>query len=117
MDNQEAVMMNAAQGAAVAAFASMLAIPGSNFSAAAQSNTEVAIDRYSCRELLRESGTDRDVAVAFIHGYILGKSGATKLDVQKLRKETNVFIERCLDSPQAGALDTALKSGMGSSDR
>jgi hypothetical protein len=112
----KAVQMNAAKATAVAALASIAAI-AVPFSPAAQPKTEVEIDRYSCRELLRESGTDRDVAVAFIHGYILGKAGMTTLNVETLRQHTNVFIERCLDSPQAGALDTMVKSTAGSAGR
>lgn len=107
-------MMNAVRGAAVAAFGSISAI-FALAPAAAQPKTEVTIDRYSCRELLRESGTDRDVAVSFIHGYILGKAGATKLNIETVRKHTNQFIERCLDNPQAGALETMIKVGADSS--
>jgi hypothetical protein len=79
-------------------------------SALAQSKSELTVENYSCRDLLRESGTERDVAIAFMHGYILGKSGAPAFDVDALRKQSAVFIERCLDNPQARALDTMVKA-------
>jgi hypothetical protein len=71
---------------------------------------DISIETYSCREILREAGPERDVAVAFIHGYILGKAGASKLQIAALRKQTSMFIERCLDNPQASALESMLKS-------
>src|SRR4051812_19579264 len=82
-------------------------------SAHAQDKTEISTDRYSCRDLLRDSGADRDVAIAFLHGYIFGKTGATNLNVEAMRKESAAFIERCLDNPQANALATMLAIGNG----
>ena len=76
----------------------------------AQDKTSIVIDRYTCRELLRESGSDRDVAIAFMHGYILGKAGATTINVETLHKQSAAFIDRCLDNPQAPALTTMLGS-------
>ena len=74
---------------------------------------EVTVETYSCRDLLRESASERDVAIAFMHGYILGQSGAPKFDVETLRKQSAVFIERCLDDPRQPALETMRKSGAG----
>jgi hypothetical protein len=85
-----------------------LAVASPFGSAVAQN--EISIVGYSCREILREAGAERDIAVAFLHGYILGKAGATQLDIDGLRKQTKIFIERCLDNPQASALDSMLKS-------
>ena len=44
---------------------------------------------------MRERGPDRDVAIAFLHGFMLGKSGQTRFDLEKLHKESDAFIERC----------------------
>jgi len=93
------------------ALAASLAVAPALHSARAQQ--EITIDSYSCREILRETGPERDVAVAFLHGYILGKAGAATLNIEGLRKQTGVFIERCLDNPQASALDSMVKSGTG----
>jgi hypothetical protein len=94
----------------IIAFASMAAAVACLPEANAQNKGELAIESYRCKDLLRESGTERDVAVAFLHGYILGRAGAQKFDVDTLRKQTAAFIERCLDNPQGRALDTMLQS-------
>jgi hypothetical protein len=82
---------------------------------AAENKGEVVIESYSCRDLLREAGPEREVAVAFLHGYILGRSGVPKFDVETLRKQTAAFIERCLDDPRQPAVDAMRKSGAGAS--
>lgn len=44
--------------------------------ALAQSNTARTVDQYSCKDVMREHGGNRDVTIAFLHGYLLGKSEA-----------------------------------------
>ncbi len=48
---------------------------------------------------MRESGANRDVAIAFLHGFLLGKSGASNFNVEILRKQSDQFIETCLEKP------------------
>jgi hypothetical protein len=45
------------------------------------------------------------VAIAFLHGFIVGKSGDNKFNVETLRKQTDAFIERCLENPGLKAFD------------
>ena len=52
---------------------------------------------------------DRDVAIAFLHGFLLGKSGGAKFNLDVLHKQSNDFIERCLDNPGERALDAMSK--------
>ena len=59
--------------------------------------------------ILRESGSNRDVAIAFLHGFLLGKSGATTFNLETLKKQTDAFLERCLDNPHDKAVDTMMK--------
>ncbi len=73
--------------------------------ASAQDKGDRAIAQYSCKDVMRESGGNRDVAVAFLHGFILGKSGGTAFNIEILRKQTDAFIERCLDNPGMKAVD------------
>ena len=58
---------------------------------------------------MRESGTNRDVAIAFLHGFLLGKSGSTKFNIDALHKHSTDFIERCLDNPNEKAIDAMSK--------
>lgn len=66
---------------------------------------ERTIAQYSCKDVMRESGGNRDVAIAFLHGYLLGKSGGTAFNVETLRRQTDAFMERCLDNPALRAAD------------
>lgn len=63
------------------------------------------VEQYSCKDVMRESGGNRDVAIAFLHGFMLGKSGGTSFNVETLRKQTDAFIERCLDNPGRKAVE------------
>lgn len=73
--------------------------------ALAQDKGDRTVEQYSCKDVMRESGGNRDVAIAFLHGFLLGKSGRTAFNVETLRKETDAFIERCLDHPAQRAVD------------
>jgi hypothetical protein len=64
-----------------------------------------SVEQYACKDVMRESGGNRDVAIAFLHGFLLGKSGGSGFNVETLRKETDAFIERCLDNPALKAID------------
>ena len=68
-----------------------------------------AIEQFSCKEVMRERGPDRDVAIAFLHGFLLAKSGVTKVDLALLHKQSDAFIERCLDNPAESALEAMTK--------
>ena len=78
-------------------------------SAQAQSQADRTIEQYKCKDVMREPDGNRAVAIAFLHGYLLGKSGDSKFNVEVLEKQTDSFIEQCLDSPQAMAEDVMLK--------
>ncbi len=62
------------------------------------------ISNYFCKDVMRMSGPDRELALAVLQAFILGKKGASKFDLQKLTDATNEFIEYCLDNPNDNAL-------------
>ena len=68
-----------------------------------------AVDQYTCKDVMREHGGNRDVTVAFLHGYLLGKSGRSTFNLDELHKQTSAFIERCLDNPAERAVDAMAK--------
>ena len=72
----------------------------------AQNAKDRSVEQYSCKDIVRESGADRDVAIAFLHGFLLGKSGSSKFNLDDLHKQSTDFIERCLDNLAERALDT-----------
>lgn len=73
--------------------------------ASAQDAKDRTIEQYTCKDVVRESGQDRDVAIAFLHGFVLGKSGSSKFNLDALHKQSSDFIERCLDNPAEKAVD------------
>lgn len=81
-----------------------LAIPAS-----AQDGKDRNIEQYACKDIMRESGASRDVAIAFLRGFLLGKSGGTKFNIDVLHKQSDEFIERCLANPDEKAMEAMTK--------
>jgi hypothetical protein len=59
-----------------------LALAATTLAGASQLSTALAqdpqtrtIEQYTCKDIMREAGADRDIAIAFLHGFLLGKSG------------------------------------------
>jgi hypothetical protein len=75
----------------------------------AQGVNSRSIEQYTCKDVMREHGANRDVTIAFLHGFLLGKSGGAKFDLDILHKQTSDFIERCLDNPAERAVDAMSK--------
>jgi len=67
------------------------------------------IEQFACKDVMRETNASREIAIAFLLGWLLGTSGATKFNVEVLEKQTNASIEECLDSPQSKASDVMAK--------
>jgi hypothetical protein len=75
----------------------------------AQAQPDRTIEQFKCKDVMREPDQNREVAIAFLHGYLLGKSGDSKFNVEILEKQTDAFIDQCLDNPQAEAEEVMLK--------
>jgi hypothetical protein len=100
------MIMTYAHSTVVSAFVLIALGTGTGF---AQDKRERSVDQYSCKDIMRESGPSRDVAIAFVHGYLLGKANGTTFDPDKLHQQTEAFISRCLDNPNEKALDAMMK--------
>ncbi len=81
---------------------------GGTWASAQNANTR-NVDQYSCKDIMREHGDNRDVTIAFLHGFLLGKSGSSNFDTDVLHKQTGAFIEYCLDHPGEKAMDAMAK--------
>ena len=77
----------------------------SGSTALAQPQMDRTVDLYQCKDVMRESGANRDVAIAFLHGFLLGKSNTASFNLDVLEKQTGAFIERCLNNPNEKAID------------
>ena len=85
------------------------AIAGLPITANGQAADDRTIEQFACKDVMRESGQSRDTAIAFLHGFILGKSGQSGFSLEKLTQQTDAFIEQCLDNPNDKAIDTMMK--------
>lgn len=65
---------------------------------------------YTCKDVMLFSGKDRDVAIAVLHGFILGKSGSTTFNTDDLSAGTDKFTDYCLDHPTSKALESMEKA-------
>jgi len=61
---------------------------------------------FSCKDIMRLSGEDREVALAIAHGYVLGKKGKTQYSIDALAQITDKFLDHCLDNPKDNALSS-----------
>jgi len=75
----------------------------------AQDAKDRTIEQYICKDVMRESGANRNVAIAFLHGFLLGKSGSSKFNLDVLHKQNEDFVERCLTNPDEKAIDAMSK--------
>ena len=57
-----------------------------------------------CKDVMILSGDDRDIAIAFAHGYMLGKKNTTRFVPEELAVATDKFMDYCLDHPAENAL-------------
>lgn len=64
------------------------------------------LNDYSCKDVMRFSGEHREVAIALLHGYFLGKQEKTAFNTETLAGRTDRFMDHCLDNPSAKALDS-----------
>ena len=71
---------------------------------AAESLGQGDLSGHTCKDVMRLSGEDREIALALVHGYVLGRKGTTKYDVEVLAEITDRFIDYCLDNPKDNAL-------------
>lgn len=76
--------------------------------ASAQESLNRKVDQYKCRDVMRESGPNRDIAIAFLHGFLLGKSTGQDFNLDTLHKQTESFVEQCLSNPDSKALDAMI---------
>ena len=92
------------------ASALLLSVIGTN-PTFAQEKADRTVDQYTCKDIMRESGPSRDVSIAFVHGYLLGKANAKAFNITKLHQQTDAFINRCLDNPNEKAVEAMMKVG------
>lgn len=100
-------MIRAKIAAVTAVALAVLSFAGMNALAAEPSSAVVNdLRSNSCKDVMRLSGADRDIALAFVHGYSLGKRDTTRFDIDRLAEITDRFLDYCLDHPSENALQS-----------
>jgi hypothetical protein len=107
---QELAMSKSVCNLVAAALTSALFIGGSA-ALAEEPSTQKDLSAFTCKDLMRLSGSEREYALAFVHGYRLGKMNTTQYDIEALAAITEKFIDHCLDNPNENALATFEKVG------
>jgi len=51
------------------------------------------LNDYSCKDVMRFSGEHREIAIALLHGYFLGKQGKTAFNTETLAGRTDQFMD------------------------
>ena len=82
----------------------LLALPMLHGPAGATAGAELDINDYLCKDIMRMSDQERAVSLGVLHGYRLGKKGATSFVSENLSKVSDEFVEYCLDNPHEKAL-------------
>lgn len=93
-----------------AAVASALFFGGS-VAFAEEPSSKKDLNEFVCKDVMRLSGSERENALALVHGYRLGKMGTTQYDIETLSDLTDRFIDHCLDNPNDKSLASFEKLG------
>ncbi len=61
-------------------------------------------------DILLAAGDERDLAIMFIQGYFVGKTGKTTYDSNKIAEATDRFLDLCIDGPNSKVIATMAKA-------
>jgi hypothetical protein len=103
-------MSKSLRNVVTAALASAL-LSGGAAIAAEEPSSQKDLSAFLCKDVMRLSGSERENALALVHGYRLGKMGTTQYEIEPLSDLTDRFIDHCLDNPNDKALETFQKLG------
>jgi hypothetical protein len=84
---------------------------GGSAALAEEASTQKDLAGFACKDVMRLSGSERENALALVHGYRLGKMNTTQYEIEALAAITDKFIDHCLDNPNDNALATFEKIG------
>ena len=95
----------------VAATVTSVLLFGGSAALGEEMSSQKDLNEFTCKDVMRLSGSERENALALVHGYRLGKMGTTQYEIEALAKITDKFIDHCLDNPNDKALAAFEKIG------
>lgn len=91
----------------VAAAAILLSLVSFSSMVSAQEETaDKNMNDFSCKDVMSFTVDNREIAIAFLHGYFMGKQAKTAFNTDTLSKRADQFVDYCLDNPTAKAIDS-----------
>ena len=84
---------------------------GGSATLAEEPSSQKDLSTFLCKDVMRLSGSERENALALVHGYRLGKMNTTQYEIEALADLTDRFIDHCLDNPNDKALEAFEKLG------
>lgn len=69
------------------------------------------IGEMTCKQLMSGDDLDREVGVAFFHGYYAGKNGDKVLDLPKASALSTAVKDYCLSNPTGTVMEAFVKAG------
>ncbi len=70
----------------------------------------INIGKMTCKELMSGNDTDREVGIAFFHGYLAGKKGNEIVDLPSTSALSDRVRDYCLSNPTSTVMDAFTKS-------
>lgn len=71
---------------------------------------KIDISKMTCKELMSGDDTDREVGIAFFHGFMAGKKDNIIVDVNKVSSLTDKVKDYCLSNPTSTVMNAFKKS-------
>lgn len=66
----------------------------------ADDKAKFAIDKVTCRDVLKMDGEERAYTFVFFHGYVSGKRNTVAFDADALSTATDKVEDFCIDNPK-----------------
>jgi hypothetical protein len=73
------------------------------------SENAIDIGKLTCKELMSGSDIDREVGIAFFHGYMAGKKNQETIDLPAASARSDKVKDFCLSNPTSTVMDGFLK--------
>lgn len=65
-----------------------------------EEDTNIYLDKISCRELLKMPGEDKKLTLIFFHGLMSAKKTQMVVDRIALREATDQIVDECINNPE-----------------